>query len=193
MKKFLKDTRWLICVGTFLTITFLAVPVMAAKITPEDKLRKAEELSIKASEMATKAKVSYNVGLAKKALELANQATYLVLEASTEAGKKADPVLIQAAINTANSVKNSITQIIDAATFISQISADPKTIADAKEILGKANKTTELNNQVIQIVRSFVVEPGEKVASEKVPPKAEPPDTEITEQEKYQQEISPSQ
>ena len=53
MKKFLKDTRWLICVGTFLTITLLAVSVMAAKITPEDKLRKAEELSIKASKMAT--------------------------------------------------------------------------------------------------------------------------------------------
>lgn len=193
MKKFLKDTRWLICVGTFLTITFLAVSVMAAKITPEEKLRKAEELSIKASEMATKAKVSYNVGLAKKALGLANQATYLVLEAVAEAQKKADPALSQTAINTANSVMKAITQIIAAATFISQISADPETIAGTKEIFEKANKAKELNNKAIQIVRSSVVEPGEKIASEKGAPKAELPDTETTEVEVYQQEISPSQ
>jgi len=193
MKKFLKDKRRFVCVGTFLAITFLAVPVMAAKITPEDKLRKAEELSIKASEMATKAKVSYNVGLAKKALELANQATYLVLEVVTEAQKKDDPALAQAAINTANSVRKAITQIIAAATFISRISEDPKTIADVKEILEKANKAKELNNKAIQIVHSSVVEPGEKIASEKGAPKAEPPDTETTEVEVYQQGISKCQ
>jgi hypothetical protein len=193
MKKFPKDTKWLLYVGTLSAIIFFTIPVMAAKMTPEDKLRKAEELSIKASEMAIGAKESYDIGLAKKALELADQATYLVLEASNEAGKKADPALIQAAINTATSVKNSIAKIIDAATFISRISADPKTIADAKEILEKANKAEELNNQVIQIVRSFVAEPSEKVVSEKRATKVESPDTEATEQEKYQQEISPSQ
>ena len=193
MKKFLKDTRGLICVGTFLAITFFAIQAMAAKITPEDKLRKAEELSIEASEMATTAKESYNVGLAKKALELANQATYLVLEAVAEAGKKDDPALAQVAIHTANSVMKAITQIIAAATFISQISEDQKTIADVKEILEKANKDQELNNKAIQIVRSSVVEPDEKVAPEKGAPKAEPPDTETTEVEVYQQEISPSQ
>jgi hypothetical protein len=193
MKRFLKDKRHLVFLGTFLAITFLAVSVMAAKITPEDKLRKAKELSIKASEMATKAKVSYNVGLAKKSLELANQATYLVLEVVTEAGKKDDPALAQDAINTANSVMKAITQIIAAATFISQISEDPKTIADVKEILEKANKDKELNDKAIQIVRSSVVEPGEKIASEKGAPKAEPPDTETTEVEVYKQEVSPSQ
>ena len=193
MKKFLKDTRWLICVGTFFTITFLAVSVMAAKITPEDKLQKAEELSIKASEMATEAKVSYNVGLAKKSLELANQAIYLVLEVVTEAGKKDDPALSQRTINTANSIMQAITQVIAAATFISQVSSDPETIAGTKEILEKANKAKELNNKAIQIVSSSVVEPGEKVAAERGAPKAEPPDTETTEVEVYQQEISPSQ
>jgi len=193
MKRLLKDKRRLVFLGIFLTITFLAVSVIAAKITPEDKLQKAEELSIKASEMATKAKVSYNVGLAKKSLELANQATYLILEVVTEAGKKDDPALSQTAINTANSIMKAITQIIDAATFISQISADPETIAGTKEILEKANKAKELNNKAIQIVRTSVVEPGEKVAAEKGAPKAEPPDTETTELEVYQQEISPSQ
>ena len=194
MKKFLKVTRWLICVGTFLAITFLAVSVMAAEITPEDKLRKAKELSIKVSEMATKAKVSYNIGLVKESLELANQATYLILEVVTEAQKKDDPTLSQMAINTANSVRKAITQIIAAATFISQISEDPKTIADVKEILEKANKAKELNNKAIQIVRSSVVEPDEKIASEKGAPKAEPPDTETTEQDVYRErDASPSQ
>jgi hypothetical protein len=189
MKKFLRGQRRSLFIGTFIGITFLVVPVMAAKITPEEKLRKAEELSIKASEMATKAKESYNVGLAKKALELANQATFLVLEVVTEARKKADPALAQAAINTANSVMNAITQIITAATFISQISADPKIIADTKEILEKAKKAKGLNNKAIQIVRSSVVEPGEKV-----PPKVEPPDTETTEQDAYRErDASPFQ
>jgi hypothetical protein len=193
MRKFLKGKRCLLFVGTFLAITFFAIQAMAAKITPEEKLRKAEELSIKASEMATRAKESYNVGLAKKALELANQATYLVLEVVTEAQKKADPALAQTAINAANSIMKAITQIIAAATFISQISADPETIAGTKEILEKANKAKELNNKAIQIVRTSVVEPGEKVALEKRAPKAEPPDTETTEIEVYQSEISPSQ
>ena len=164
MKRFLKDKRRLVFVGTFLAISFLAVSVMAAKITPEDKLRKAEELSIKASEMATKAKVSYNVGLAKKALELANQATYLVLEVVTEAQKKNDPALAQASIHTANSVMKTITQIIAAATFISQISEDPKTIADVKEILEKANKAKEMNNKAIQVARtSKVMTQGDRI------------------------------
>ena len=194
MKKSLKDTRWLLCVGTFLAVTILAVSVMAAKITPEGKLQKAKELSIKASEMATKAKESYNVGLAKNALELANQATYLVLEAITEAGRKDDPALSQMAINTANSVGKAITQIIAAVTFISEVSTDKKTIAETKEILEKANKAKELNTKAIQIVRPSVVKPGEKIASEKQAPKVKPPDTETSEQEVYQErDASPSQ
>jgi len=200
MKKSLKDTRWLLCVGTFLAVTILAVSVMAAKITPEGKLQKAKELSIKASEMATKAKESYNVGLAKNALELANQATYLVLEAITEAGRKDGPALSQMAINTANSVRKAITQIIAAATFISQVSTDPKTIAGAKEILDEANKAKGLNTKAIQVARSSVVEPTEKAAPEKAAPKVKPPVTETTEQDVYQErdvfqerDASPSQ
>ncbi len=194
MKKFLKDTRWLICIGTFLAITFFTVSDMAAEITPEDKLRKAEELSIKASEMATKAKVSYNVVLAKKSMELANQATYLVLEVVAEAGEKEDPVLARASINTANSVMKAITQIIAAVTFISQITEDPKTIADVKEILEKANKAKELNNKAIQVARPLVVEHGEKAAPKRGAPKVRPPDTETTEQDVYQErDVSPSQ
>jgi len=189
MKESLKDTRWLLCVCTFLAVTFLAVSVMAAKITPEGKLQKAKELSTKASEMATKAKVSYNIGLAKESLELANQATYLVLEVVTEAQKKDDPALSQMAINTANSVRKAITQIIAAATFISQVSTDKKTISETKEILQKANKAKELNAKAIQIVRPSVVEPGEKVTPERGAPKAAPPDTDTTEIEAYQQEI----
>jgi len=194
MKKFLKDKSWLICVGTFLAVTFFAVSIMAAKTTPEDKLRKAKELSIKVSEMATKAKVSYNIGLVKESLELANQATYLILEVVTEAQKKDDPTLSQMAINTANSVRKAITQIIAAATFISQVSTDPKTIAETKEILEEANKAKGLNTKAIQIVRSSVVEPGEKIPPEKVPPKVKPPDTETTEQDVYRErDASPSQ
>jgi hypothetical protein len=189
MKKFLKDKRCLVFVGTFLAITFLAVPVMAAKITPEDKLQKAEELSIRASEMATNARVSYDVGLAKNALELANQATYLVLEAITEAEKKDDPALSQRAINAANSIMKAITQVITTATFISQVSSDPETIAEAKAMLEKANKAKELNNKAIQVVRSSVVKPTERLAPQRRAPKAAPPDTDTTEIEAYQQEI----
>jgi len=189
MKKFLKHARWLLCVGTFLAVTFFAVSVMAVKITPEAKLQKAEELSIKASEMATQAKVSYDVGLAKEALELANQATYLVLEAITEAEKKEAPALSQMAINTANSVRKAITQIIAAATFISQVSTKPEIIAGAKEILDEANKAKGLNTKAIQVARSSAGEPPEKAAPVKGAPRAEPPDTATTEAEVYQQEI----
>jgi len=194
MKKSFEDTRWLLCVCAFLAVTFLAISVTDANITPEGKLQKASELSIKASEMATKAKVSYNIELLKDSLKLANQATYLVLEVVTEAQKKDDPALSQMAINTANSVREAIAQIIAAATFISEVSTDKKTIAETKEILKQANKAKELNTKAIQIARPSVVEPGEKIASEKQAPKVKPPDTETTLQKVYQErDASPSQ
>jgi hypothetical protein len=194
MKRSLKDTRWLLCICTFLAVTFLAISVTDAKLTPEGKLQKASELSIRASEMATRAKVSYNIGLVKESLTLANQATYLILEVVTEAQKKDDPALSQMAIDTANSVSEAIAQIIAAATFISEVSTDKKTIAETKEILKQANKAKELNIKAIQIVRPSVVEPGEKIASEKQAPKVKPPDTETTEQQVYQErDASPSQ
>ena len=177
-----------------MAVTFLAISVTDAKVTPEGKLQKARELSIKASEMAAKAKVSYNIELLKDSLKLANQATYLILEVVTEAQKKDDPALSRMAIDTANSVRKAITQIIAAATFISEVSTDKKTISETKEILKQANKAKELNTKAIQIVRPSVVEPGEKIASEKQAPKVKPPDTETTEQEVYQErDASPSQ
>lgn len=196
MKKFLNGQKHLLFVGTSLAIALLVVPVMAAEITPTEKLRKAEELSSKASEMALKAKGTGSVELAKRALELVNKASSLVLEVFVEAQKKADPDLAKAAINTANKIVKAITQIITTVKYIAQISADPKTVADAKEIMEKAEKAKETINKAIQIVTASVIETGRAEPyepPETIPLEVPPPDTETTELEVYQQEASPSQ
>jgi len=162
MKRFLKDKRRLVFVGTFLAITFLAVSVMAAKITPEDKLRKAEELSIKASEMAANAKDSGDAEVAKKALELANEASLLVFEVASEAQKTGNNDLAQKAMNMANKVGAAITQIITTATYIARTSTEASSVAAAKEILRKAEEVQGLNKTTIQIaLASGAVPPAE--------------------------------
>ena len=195
MGKFLKGKRRLLFIGTFIAITFLVVPVMAAKITPAEKLRKAEELSSKASEIAIKTKETTNIELATKALELVNKASFLVLEVVAEAQRKNDYVLAQAAINIANKIMKAITQIITAVTYIAQISTDPANIADANKIMKRAEEAKALNNKTIQAARTLVVKPGppEEYKPPREVPEIPPPDTETTEQEMYQEEASPSQ
>jgi hypothetical protein len=141
----------IVFVGGFLTIAFLVFPGMAAGVTPAEKLQKAEELSIRASEMAAKAEDTGDVKLAKKALELANRASRLVSEVASEAQKTDNADLAQEAVNMAVIVQAAITQVITAGTYIAQTSTDPRVVADAKEVVEKAEASVRFNNETIEI------------------------------------------
>lgn len=164
MKKFLKCQRdtLVVFVVSFLAITFLAVTVMAREMTPEEKLKKAAELSTKAFEMAAKAKDTGDAELDKEALELVNEASLLVSEVASEAQKTGNTDLAQEAMNMANKIGAAITQIITTATYIAWTSTDSSIIDAAKEILEKAEEVQDLNKTTIQIaLASGAVPPAE--------------------------------
>lgn len=153
MRKLLRGQKrmLIVFVGGFLTIAFLGFPGMAAGITSAEKLQKAEELSIKAFEMAAKAEDTGDAKLAKKALELAIKASRMVSEVASEAQATGNADLAQKAINVAVKVSAAITRVIAAGTYIAQTSTDPKVVADAKEVVEKAEGTVRLNNETIEI------------------------------------------
>ncbi len=180
MRKLLRCQKQILIVfvGSFFIIAFLGFPAMAIEITSAEKLKKAEELSIKASEMAAQAKDTGDAGLAKKALELANEASLLVSEVASEAQKTGNTDLAQEAVNMAVRVRAAITQVITAGTYIARTSTDPGVVADAKKVVEKAEGLVRLNNETIQIA---LATPGTTPPEGYEPPEA--PGLEIPVQE----------
>jgi hypothetical protein len=179
MRKLLRCQKriLIVFVGSFLTIAFLVFPAMSAEITPAEKLQKAEELSIRASEIAAQAEDAGDAGLAKKALELAIKASRLVSEVVSEA-RTGNTDLAQKAINMAVRVGAAITRVKTAGTYIARTSTDPKVVADAKKVVEKAEGLDRLNNETIWIA---LATPGTRPPEGYVPP--EVPGREIPVQE----------
>jgi hypothetical protein len=180
MRKLLRCQKQILIVfvGSFFIIAFLGFPAMAIEITPAEKLKKAEELSIKASEMAAQAKDTGDAGLAKKALELANEASLLVSEVASEAQNTGNTDLAQEAVNMAVRVRAAITQVITASTHIAQTSTDPEVVADADKITKEAEEALWRNNETIRIA---LATPGAVPPEGYEPPEA--PELEIPVQE----------
>jgi hypothetical protein len=180
MRKLLRCQKriLIVFVGSFLTIAFLVFPAMSAEITPAEKLQKAEELSIRASEMAAQAEDAGDAELAKKALELAIKASRLVSEVVSEAQRTGNTDLAQKAINMAVRVGAAITRVKTAGIYIARTSTDPKVVADAKKVVEKAEGLDRLNNETIWIA---LATPGTRPPEGYVPP--EVPGREIPVQE----------
>ena len=115
MKGFLNSQRQLLFLGTFLAITLLVVPATAAEITQPEKLRKAEELSIKASEIAVKAKETGNVEIAKKALELASETSVLLSGIASMVKETGNAELARTALEVANTTSTIVSGIAEIA------------------------------------------------------------------------------
>ena len=179
MKKFLKnyhakDKLKVFIVG-FLTITFLAVPVLAEEMSPEEKLAKAAELSTRASEMAIKAKETGDVELAKKAMAIASEASGLIADVASYASETGNAELAQAAMNMTNNLDAAINQIREASQYFAQTSTDPGIVDAANEILAKAEETQNLNNNTMAILIASGAVPGPAEAYEPPPPGFEIP------------------
>lgn len=172
MKKKFKNHKHLFCslLGTLFVLTFLAYPALAEEITLEQKLRKAEELSMAAPETASKAKETGDVGLAQKALDLAWEASTLLSELSTMARVTGDPALAQAVMNLSNTHSAVINQIIDAVQYIVQTETDPGAVDAGKEILVKAEELRNLNESTIETALAAGAIPGPGEAEAYRPP-----------------------
>ncbi len=153
MKKFLKNhhakDKLKVFIVSFLTIILLAVPVLAEEMSPEEKLAKAAELSLQASEMAIKAQETGDVELAKEALAIANEVSSLIADVASYAGETGNTELAQAAMNMSNNFNAVISQISEASQYIAQTSTDFGIVDAANEILAKADETQNLNNDTM--------------------------------------------
>ena len=179
MKKFLKnyhakDKLKVFIVG-FLTITFLAVPVLAEEMSPEEKLAKAAELSTRASEMAIKAKETGDVELAEKAMAIASEASGLIADVASYASETGNAELAQAAMNMTNNLDAAINQIMDTSQYLAQTSTDPGIVAAANEILAEVEETQNLIEDTTAILIASGAVPGPAEAYEPPPPGLEIP------------------
>jgi hypothetical protein len=141
MKKFLKNhhakDKLKVFIVSFLTITFLAVPVLAEEMSPEEKLAEAAALSTRASEMAIKAKETGDVELAKQALAIARKASGLIADVASYADETGNTELAQAALDMIDKLEAAINQIGWACQYLVQTSPDPDIVAAANAILAE--------------------------------------------------------
>ncbi|MEA3457551.1 MAG: hypothetical protein U9R21_02610 [Candidatus Thermoplasmatota archaeon] len=179
MKKFLKGhnakDKLKVFIVSFLAITFLAIPVLAEEMSPEEKLAKATELSTRASEMAIKAKETGDAELAKEAMAIANEASRLIADIASYASETGNAELAQAAMNMTNNLDAAINQIMDTAQYIAQTSTDPGVVDAANEILAKAEETQNRNNSTMKILIASGAVPGTAEAYEPPLPGLETP------------------
>ena len=197
MKKFLKShnakDKLKVFIVSLLAITFLAVPVLAEKMSPEEKLVKAERLSTQASEKESAARVAReagNLGLAlvlfDEARAIASDALTLIEEVASYASEADDAVLAQAALNIIYyNLQPVINQIRDACQNIVQTSTDPGIVALAEDILAKIEQIQNLINKIMAIlIASGAVLPAEPYepppAGLEIPVDEEPPIQDIT-------------
>ncbi len=170
MKKFLKNhhakDKLKVFIVSFLTIIFLAVPVLAEEMSPEEKLAKAAELSTRASEMAIRAQETGDVELAKEALAIASEASSLIADVAFYAGETGNTELAQAAMNMSNNFDAVISQIREASQYLAQTSTDPGVVDAANEILAKAEETQNLNNDTMALLITSGAVPGPAEAYE---------------------------
>ena len=144
MKKFLKSHytvgQLIALIAGVMTIILIALPVPAVEIPPEQKLAKAAELSAQASKTAIIAKETGNVEMAKKAMEIAGEASRLIPQVVTYSCDAGNTELVQFAMNEAVNLTAVINQIAETARYLVQTSTDPAAVNAAKEILVKSKE-----------------------------------------------------
>lgn len=116
--------------------------------SPQEKLNKAEELAVRASQIAIKAMENCDSQAAKNAFNIVNQAAPLVLEATAEAQKMKDAGLIKRAMDVSGRLGATNTQIIILASKLMQCSMSAKNLQDAVEI---SNYSKEMKQKLIKM------------------------------------------
>lgn len=184
MKRFLNSQRRMLIaiIGVILTITFLAIPVIAEETSPAEMIRKAEMVSLKAAEMAAKARETGDIKLAGEALKLTNEALAMASNAAQIAQKTSDTKLAQQALNTANELRGTFNLLRVIAQNIMQTSTNQGSVSAARQLLAKVKETQSIYQATIGIALASGAVPGPPEAYEppqgpsfRIPLEKEPP------------------
>ena len=172
MRKLLDRKMYLFIalVGGLSALFFLITPVMAAELTPEQKIAKAVQLAADAQTKAAEALKTGNLALAQEAQAMADEAAGLISEVTALAADTGNTDLAQQAYNASVNLGTAINLVIEAADNIAATSTDPDTVAAANALKAAATTTqaTNLANQGTLVAAGAV--PGEAEAYEESDP-----------------------
>ncbi len=130
---------------------FIVSPVTAASETPEETLAWCASLAIDASEMALKAQMACDYPTAQIALNMADEAAYLVEKVSRLAHDTANPQLAWSAYNVCNQVAAAIANVIRAAKHIESHSLNSDDVHAADFLIDVCESAQKSNNVSMEL------------------------------------------
>jgi len=180
MRVFLKSSRTgvklVAVIASVMTILILAAPVLAADLTPEQKLASAAQLSAQAAELAATAQETGNVALLQEAMAKAAEAANLIAEVAAYAASAGNTALAQSAMNQAANLTVAIAQVTATAQYFVQTGTDPAVVTAANGILVQSGQVLSQNQGTMELaLNAGATPPPGEAFSPPAPPSLDPP------------------
>lgn len=137
--------------GVLLCATCVASTVLAASETPQEILARCETMTMEASEMAFNAQLTGDYSTAQLALNLADDASYLVAEVGGLARDTANAQLAWSAYNVCHQVKAAIDNVVRAARHMVSHSSNPEIVHAADVLLDLCESAQNANKVSMEI------------------------------------------
>jgi hypothetical protein len=153
MEKFFnyQRSKSMFFVWVLLCTTFVASTSLAAGETPKEILARCETMAMEASEMAFNAQLTGDYSTAQLALNLANEASYLVAEVGGLARDTADAQLAWSAYNACHQVEAAMNNVARAARHMVSHSANPEIVHAADMLLDLCESAQNANKVTMEI------------------------------------------
>jgi hypothetical protein len=136
--------------GVLLFATCVASTSLAASETPEEILARCETMAMEASEMAFNAQLTGDYSTAQLALNLADEAAYLVAKVVALARDTADAQLAWSAYNVCHQVEAAINNVVRAAGHMVSHSSNPEIVHAADMLLDLCKSEKDTNRVTMQ-------------------------------------------
>jgi len=136
--------------GALLCATCVTSTPLAASETPQEMLGRCETMAMEASEMAFNTQLTGDYSTSQLALNLANEAAYLVSEVGGLARDTANAQLAWSAYNVCHQVEAAINNVVRAAGHMVSHSANPEIVHAADMLLDLCKSAKEANRVSMQ-------------------------------------------
>jgi len=175
--------RVLILAVAFLLLAQMSVlsSVHARELSPKEKIQESAQIVEQVAKMAAQAEAAGDPSIMEKALELAREASNLISDVIATADMEKDNDLILAALDLANRLDASLTQIKGDASNLAQTATESEVVNTVKRIIKVAENLKLGHAHMIDVVREKGIVPRAegytppRSPSFKVPFSEEPP------------------
>ena len=140
-----------VVLGVLLCATCVGSTSLSASETPQQMLDRCEIMAMEASEMAFNAQLTGDYSNAQLALNLANEAAYLVAEVSGLARDTGNAQLAWSAYNVCHQVEAAIENVVRAARHMISHSASPEIVHASDMLLDLCESAKNANKVSMEI------------------------------------------